>query len=115
MLIRGLLQHPFLRLASRQSLKRLAELISTEQPFKLGPFSSVEAVLTDAQFIDFNRQPIQPPVLTVSVPGFTYQPDFISADEEAALMAVIEGGHWLPDLEQKRVQVYGSTSSIISP
>lgn len=47
-----------------------------------------------------------PPEAVPDIPGLEYVPDFISADEERALMKAIDGQPWLNDLK-RRVQHYG--------
>ena len=47
-----------------------------------------------------------PPEAVPDIPGLEYLPDFISAEEERALMKAIDGQPWLNDLK-RRVQHYG--------
>ena len=44
--------------------------------------------------------------LASDLPGFVYQPDFISEEEEAKLLTCIDGAEWNTEL-QRRVQHYG--------
>lgn len=40
------------------------------------------------------------------IPGLTYRADFITPEEETALLAAVDAAPWLPDL-RRRVQHYG--------
>src|SRR5690348_2233095 len=42
----------------------------------------------------------------MNVPGLTYRPDFLDADEETELIAVIDRQPWITELK-RRVQHYG--------
>jgi alkylated DNA repair dioxygenase AlkB len=48
----------------------------------------------------------QLPAPFLGVPGLTYRPGFLSADEEAGLLAAVDARPWLDDLK-RRVQHYG--------
>ena len=53
-----------------------------------------------------NLPPIHTAGKSIEVPGLIYRPDFITPDEEAMLVELIDAQEWNADLK-RRVQHYG--------
>jgi alkylated DNA repair dioxygenase AlkB len=69
--------------------------------------------LDEDYYVVEGRSATQP--LTASLDtGFRLIENFLQEEEMAELLAHIETGHWRPDHEHKRVQVFGYTLSSIS-
>lgn len=75
-----------------------ASLVDPLEPVQLAA-SMAEDPAVGPRELQLVRQPDDPP-------GLSTIPDFISSDEELALLAEVDRGGWLPDLS-RRVQHYG--------
>ncbi len=73
----------------------------------------------DMDFIEVSKEEVRPPPFFFFVShvqqffgdfpfkGFSYSPNFLSEGETEEIMKEIDKGDWVPDLEGKRVQIFG--------
>eukprot|EP01128_Nolandella_sp_AFSM9_P008122 TRINITY_DN467_c3_g1_i2.p1 TRINITY_DN467_c3_g1~~TRINITY_DN467_c3_g1_i2.p1 ORF type:complete len:651 (+),score=103.77 TRINITY_DN467_c3_g1_i2:84-2036(+) len=108
-----LLESDLFKLASQREVRELFEKLQAIGSTSFGPHqrggTSIAGLegLTDATFVDFSL-PMVKPSLTNGLPsGFEYEPNFITIEQQRALVQSIDASPWLTDLEGKRVQVYG--------